>query len=291
MLYPGGSSSSPTPPLPIPSSSHQLYLYETASDVVGSPEQLTHQSSVRPTNSYNIPLPASYTSNDDPTHSTRRSLSSFNATQRKETVARAKEYASNLFRGCRDSHPPEREWTVFGQLMADENRRRVASASAPRTPGTVYSTRVNSPRAMDDPAPSYFDDHRPASIYRPDSPSPPDLAPSTHRHRHSEEATFSSQHSCIIENDHSDQDGLLAGTERDHDRLSSSTTETCKWTFLPKLITLSPLQRNIAKCCLAYFIGSLFTFSPYLSSFIGDITGDNPGERTPSPSGHMVATM
>ncbi|KAI0798617.1 Fusaric acid resistance protein-like-domain-containing protein [Irpex lacteus] len=60
--------------------------------------------------------------------------------------------------------------------------------------------------------------------------------------------------------------------------------------YLPTF-KLSPLHRNILKCCVAYFIGSLFTYSPYLSAFIADIKGGDPGDRTPSPSGHMVATI
>ncbi|PIL36301.1 hypothetical protein GSI_01964 [Ganoderma sinense ZZ0214-1] len=285
MVYPAGSSSSSTSPLLVPSSSQQLYLYETVSDLVGSPEQLTRQSASPFPDSHNTPIPSSYAPSNDHTHSICRSFSSSNASQRKETVARVPEYASNLFRGSRDSHPPEREWTVFGQLMEDENRRRIASSSSPRTTGTLHSIRVSSLPAADDAAPSYFDDRRPGS------PTPPAVAPSTRRHRHSEEAISLSQHPYIIDEDHSNDGSSLSETERDHDHPSSGTTETCKWTFLPKFITLSPLQRNIAKCCIAYFIASLFTFSPYLSGFIVDITGDNPGERSPSPSGHMVATI
>ncbi|KZT29097.1 hypothetical protein NEOLEDRAFT_1154149 [Neolentinus lepideus HHB14362 ss-1] len=56
--------------------------------------------------------------------------------------------------------------------------------------------------------------------------------------------------------------------------------------YLP---TLTTIQRNILKCAIAYFIGSLFTFSPYLSGFISDVTA--AGERRPAPSGHMVATV
>jgi hypothetical protein len=51
------------------------------------------------------------------------------------------------------------------------------------------------------------------------------------------------------------------------------------------------LYRNIVKCAVAYFIASLFTFSPYLSGFISDITSYGSGERRPSPSGHLVATV
>ncbi|EIN11240.1 hypothetical protein PUNSTDRAFT_61905 [Punctularia strigosozonata HHB-11173 SS5] len=53
--------------------------------------------------------------------------------------------------------------------------------------------------------------------------------------------------------------------------------------------TIPLLWRNILKCAVAYFIGSLFTFSPYLSRFITDVTSS--GEKRPSPSGHMVATV
>ncbi|KZT10938.1 uncharacterized protein LAESUDRAFT_643293 [Laetiporus sulphureus 93-53] len=64
-----------------------------------------------------------------------------------------------------------------------------------------------------------------------------------------------------------------------------------RWPSFPKLPTLSPLARNILKCSIAYFIASLFTFSPYLSMFIADLTNYGSGESTPSPSGHMVATV
>lgn len=273
MVYPIASSSSPTSPRPVPSSSQRLYLDETVSDLVGSPEQLHPKSAVHAPNSYNSPIPSSYASSDDPVPPSSRSFSSSKASQRKETIPHAQEYSSNLFRDFRHNHPPEREWTVFGQLMEDENRRRVASSSAPHT-------RVGSPRATDDTSPSYFYDHRPGS------PTQPGLIPSIRRYRPSKQP--SSSHSYIIEHDECNEDSSLPDAQRGRDLPSS---ETCKPTFLPKFITLSPLQRSIAKCCIAYFIASLFTFSPYLSGFIVDITGDNPGERTPSPSGHMVATM
>ncbi|KAL6303505.1 Fusaric acid resistance protein-like-domain-containing protein [Sparassis latifolia] len=63
------------------------------------------------------------------------------------------------------------------------------------------------------------------------------------------------------------------------------------WYSLPTLPSIPPVYRNILKCSVAYFIGSLFTFSPYLSGFIADLTNYGPGESAPSPSGHMVATV
>jgi hypothetical protein len=63
------------------------------------------------------------------------------------------------------------------------------------------------------------------------------------------------------------------------------------WFSLRNLPTLTLVQRNVLKCSVAYFIASLFTFSPVLSHFIGDLTSYGAGAKGPSPSAHMVATM
>lgn len=55
----------------------------------------------------------------------------------------------------------------------------------------------------------------------------------------------------------------------------------------PRLPSLTVMQKNILKCAVAYFLGSLFTFNPYLSGIVSDITS----AEGPSPSGHMVATV
>jgi hypothetical protein len=49
---------------------------------------------------------------------------------------------------------------------------------------------------------------------------------------------------------------------------------------------LSALQKNIVKCSIAYFLGSLFTFNPYLSEIVGRVSGGGP-----SASAHMVSTV
>ena len=57
-------------------------------------------------------------------------------------------------------------------------------------------------------------------------------------------------------------------------------------------LTFTNTHRNVLKCAIAYFIASLFTFSPYLSRFISDLSSYGPNDpTTPSPTGHMVATM
>jgi hypothetical protein len=45
------------------------------------------------------------------------------------------------------------------------------------------------------------------------------------------------------------------------------------------------------KCAIAYFLASLFTFVPYLASFIADISTFGKSGGVPSPSAHMIATM
>lgn len=81
-------------------------------------------------------------------------------------------------------------------------------------------------------------------------------------------------------------------SDSDPDEPTAPSAPKRSWqSFIPSLPTLTPLQKNILKCSVAYFIGSLFTFSPYLSGFIADLTGNEPGDSQPSPSGHMVATV
>lgn len=55
--------------------------------------------------------------------------------------------------------------------------------------------------------------------------------------------------------------------------------------------SISTLHRNMLKCAIAYFIASLFTFVPFLSKLISDISTFGHGHGLPSPSAHMIATM
>jgi len=59
----------------------------------------------------------------------------------------------------------------------------------------------------------------------------------------------------------------------------------------PRLPALPILYRNILKCSIAYFIGSLFTYSDRLSALIAGINADRHTGVKPSASGHMVATV
>jgi hypothetical protein len=57
------------------------------------------------------------------------------------------------------------------------------------------------------------------------------------------------------------------------------------WAWVQKTATLSSVQKNILKCSIAYFLGSLFTFNPFLSGLIESLTSRR------AVSAHMVATV
>ncbi|TFK44661.1 Fusaric acid resistance protein-like-domain-containing protein [Crucibulum laeve] len=107
---------------------------------------------------------------------------------------------------------------------------------------------------------------------------------------------------CVLEDHtaHSNGNGAsLTDGESDTSDSESSSSPPSSSTYRSRIVSffgarppsLPILYRNILKCCIAYFIASLFTFSPYLSGLISDLTSYGPGERQPSPSGHMVATI
>ncbi|KAN0063291.1 hypothetical protein ACQY0O_004455 [Thecaphora frezii] len=55
---------------------------------------------------------------------------------------------------------------------------------------------------------------------------------------------------------------------------------------------LTPPQRNIVKCVIAYFVASLFTFSPTLSSNMARLLPNHdPDARVPFSNLHMIATV
>ncbi|KAF8134358.1 Fusaric acid resistance protein-like-domain-containing protein [Boletus edulis] len=67
---------------------------------------------------------------------------------------------------------------------------------------------------------------------------------------------------------------------------------TAKPRWIPSRVPTIPLLwKNILKCSVSYFIGSLFTFHPSLSRFFGDLTSYGSGGGGPHPSAHMIATI
>ncbi|KAJ7782513.1 Fusaric acid resistance protein-like-domain-containing protein [Mycena maculata] len=154
----------------------------------------------------------------------------------------------------------ERQWSVFGQLMENEAQLWTGTIKTARTRHESVSMRSV------------------AGPFNPRSASP---VPGTPK-----QTDFFTRRS--LDDEEYDSDSTSSSTIT---RPSIDETPPPRW-FSPQRLSAVPLvYRNIFKCVLAYFIASLFTFSPYLSSFISDLTTYGDGERRPSPSGHMVATI
>ncbi|KAJ7496902.1 Fusaric acid resistance protein-like-domain-containing protein [Mycena latifolia] len=94
-----------------------------------------------------------------------------------------------------------------------------------------------------------------------------------------------------LDDDDDDEECDSISTSSTIKQASTVEPPSTRWFSPHRLPSVPLLYRNIFKCAVAYFIASLFTFSPYLSSFISDLTTYRGGERRPSPSGHMVATV
>ena len=162
----------------------------------------------------------------------------------------------------------KREWSVFEQRMKNEGQMRTKNALR----GSMNEGSAASP----------FYQATEAAV-RSDSPDPG--APPLQR--------------SAVEDDHESDDASTIGYDSESDSedspqpspaISNSPPKKQRWYSKWKPPSLTPLQRNILKCAVAYFVGSLFTFNQTLSNVITSVisTGD---ESAPSQSGHMVATV
>jgi len=163
---------------------------------------------------------------------------------------------------------PTREWTVFEQRMENEGQMRTRNALRESVSGSA--------------ATSPF---RRATDLTVRSESPAAGAPPLQR--------------AGVEDGHESDDTSTIGYDSESDPEDSSQSSTpisasppqkrpwySKWKPPP----LTPLQRNILKCAVAYFVGSMFTFNSTLSNLITSVISTED-ERAPSKSGHMVATV
>jgi hypothetical protein len=180
--------------------------------------------------------------------------------------------ASEIRRLTRTSvHPPavsEEDWSVFGEAMVHEG---VGDA------GYTTSTR----RTLSPASDAHLEDYIP---------------PVEEEEEEGEEGQENERGSSLETGLHSYVD---SDTDSSTTSLVSSKGHSIRgggedrwWKRLPShLPTLPTLYRNILKCSLAYFFGSLFTYYAPLSRFIAELTHDGPGEKYPSAMGHMVATV
>jgi hypothetical protein len=174
----------------------------------------------------------------------------------------------------------DREWTLFGQLMENEGQlRSPGSQRIKRKPSHAAISRSdissagNLSASTTDPFLDRIVQQSPTAEAR--------LGTTDHPVRESQSAPFQ-EFSTDYESDSSTSSVTS---------VPDSVAQTSHW-FAPRKLSAVPiLHQNILKCGIAYFIASLFTFSPPLSGIISDITSYGPGKRAPAPSGHMVATV
>ncbi|KAG2154411.1 Fusaric acid resistance protein-like-domain-containing protein [Suillus bovinus] len=171
--------------------------------------------------------------------------------------------------------PPEAQWSLFEQLMENEGQL------SPRTRDRRHF--MNSSHRS----------QRSSGLLTPEATSPGcdlfDDVIQSHSHEHNAREASLDQF-----NDHTDPTELEDHSEPFFDSPSPTSvpkTPSC-YRFPPLRAPAIPiLWKNILKCAVAYLIASLFTFSPYLSGFLSDISTPGAENSTPSPTGHMIATI
>jgi hypothetical protein len=252
--------------------------------LVGSPEQIP------PSSVHQIPRTPSQLASHTP--SSRPSLEHRSASAphgpglltRRGTDA-ARRITSGLMRltpgtNAEGQTASDREWTLFGQLMENEGQLRSPGSHdqrIKRKPSHAAISRSDISNLSESATDPFLD-----RIVRQSPTTESRWGTTDHPVRESQSASF--------------QD---FSTDYESDSSASSVTsvphfaaQTSHWWFAPRKLPAVPiLHRNILKCGIAYFIASLFTFSPPLSGIISDITSYGPGKRAPAPSGHMVATV
>lgn len=251
--------------------------------IVGSPDQLNdygklHRPRLLPfddTQAVSPPRPSLE-------HRSFSSPHTFLARQGATNAPRTPRVTSGLLRRSGGHTPREHSWTLFGQLM--ENEGQLRSPGAPR----IRKQRSDTAVVHNSDQSSHFPLARSVTGSNLDS-SIPSLAanqPTT-----SENHLPSSSRSESFQDQSTEYDSDDSQTSLNSLPAPLSGNKKSGWFALQRFPTISTLHRNILKCGIAYFLASLFTFSPYLSGFISDITTYGPGARRPSPSGHMVATV
>uniref|UniRef100_A0A8H7Y7M4 DUF2421 domain-containing protein n=1 Tax=Psilocybe cubensis TaxID=181762 RepID=A0A8H7Y7M4_PSICU len=166
----------------------------------------------------------------------------------------------------RERHP-EQQWSLFGQLMENEGYL------SPKAPSTIRGRR--------DSGSDYFGLETTSAVSG--------LSP---RLRGIRQHTNSVKTVSPIRSSIYNEAGAEEYDSEDHSSVVSTfhspDNSQKPWHGYFSLGRLSPslISQNVLKCAIAYFVGSLFTFSPFLSKIIS-----NMDSSTPSASAHMVSTI
>lgn len=182
--------------------------------------------------------------------------------------------STRLSTGPLSSHG-QHQWSLFGQVMGNEHQLRSPGAIPPG-PSRTSSDHFSHLSLVSSLAESPTEE----------SPSDPFATQlSTHRQASSAHDVYSEPESTT------DEEGSSEGSEEPATTTTRvSHTAITRW--IPSRVPTIPLLwKNMFKCSVAYFIGSLFTFHPPLSRFFGDLTSYGSGAGGPYPSAHLIATV
>lgn len=163
----------------------------------------------------------------------------------------------------------EREWTVFGQLMLDS-----AQVKPTVQPRSLRLKGKPSRRSILGTGPSTLSmNSRPRSVLDDGD-------------RSFVQTPVQEEFHQLPSQDPEDESDENDDADKEHPSSWRSRLKEIEWM---SFLDLTPMQRNLLKCAVAYFLASLFTYITPLSLLLGDISSD--GDKTPHPSGHMVATV
>ncbi|KAG8935418.1 hypothetical protein FRC01_000025 [Tulasnella sp. 417] len=199
------------------------------------------------------------------------------------------------------AEPRREEWTVFGQLLENDRTPGLRGSDTP-SPSQLRTSpaRVGRPSLISSTSsrtipsePSRISGL--ASVAEDTDPTP---RPTPRNTVYEEPPQLPSEQSRVsvhleYNSDQSDDESFVStvpSTGKDPPIYGIFAPPSFYERATARLPTLTPLQKNILKCAIAYFIGSLFTYVPALADLVSDLVPLNSSEG-PSPSGHMVATV
>ncbi|KAG7098252.1 hypothetical protein E1B28_000214 [Marasmius oreades] len=200
--------------------------------------------------------------------------------------------------------PKEPEWTVFGQLMEDQLGTPTPSNASgvlttPLT-GRPYARKSQAVQAQKlqrsgetTPRGSLADSYFGATVQSPVLEQANPFGDSTDRIQSDSDSSSSSSDSDTDTETESTASTFRSSRRSVHlqDNEEPPPPSPPKWYSPQRLPQIPVLYRNIIKCSIAYFVGSLFTYNDYLSSFVSDIAPYGTGGGKPLPTGHMIATV
>lgn len=243
--------------------------------IVGSPGQLPPPSLDSPS-----PLLPAWSQHRTPASLAATSHSGTSSTRRislagpSRTVRRV---ASRVFRVSEGAESQNREWTLFGQRMENEGQLRAPEASSLKRKPSLSLGGLAEPQTLE---PITSAAATPTRLSRGQSPEAEPVSPRS-------DASNPRLGGASIQEDAPDYNSDQSD-DTSHSRTHSSCSVPSRrmhWLGIPELTSV---QKNILKCAVAYFIGSLFTFNSHLSKFVANLTSDT---GIPSQTGHMVATV